>query len=46
MMDYGDWGQMMGNNGAGALGLLLWLVVIVDLILVGIWLYQQISKKK
>lgn len=35
--------SMMG--GSGALGGLLWLVVLADLILVGVWLWQQITKK-
>lgn len=44
MMGYGYGGVgMMG--GAGVLGLLVFLIVIVDLILVGIWLWQQISRK-
>ena len=43
MMGYGDGWGMMG--GAGAFGLLTWIVILVDLILVGIWLWQQISKK-
>ena len=43
-MDYGYNGwSMMG--GAGLLGIITWLVIIVDLVLVGIWLWQQISKK-
>ena len=40
----GYWyGNMMG--GAGIFGLLTWLVLIIDLVLVGIWLSQQIAKK-
>ncbi|MCR4284027.1 MAG: hypothetical protein NUV64_01765 [Parcubacteria group bacterium] len=39
---YGGW-SMMG--GMGLFGLITWLVIIVDLILVGIWLWQHISKK-
>jgi len=34
---------MMG--GMGLFGAITWLVIIIDLILVGIWLWQQISKK-
>ena len=41
-MGYGYEGMM---GGAGVFGLLTWLVVLVDLVLVGIWLSQQISKK-
>lgn len=36
---------MYGMGMGGGLGLLTWLVVMADLILVGIWLYQQVSKK-
>ncbi|MDO8481594.1 MAG: hypothetical protein Q7S75_00750 [bacterium] len=45
MFGYGNsaYGSMMG--GFGTFGLLVGLVVLVDLILVGIWLWQQISKK-
>lgn len=39
MMGYG-YGGMMG----GGLGSIAALIVIVDLILLGIWLYQQIKK--
>ena len=42
MMNF-EYGSMMG--GFGLLGGLLWLVILVDLILVGIWLWQHISKK-
>lgn len=41
-MNYG-YGGMMG--GIGGFGFLTWIIVFVDLILVGIWLWQQISKK-
>jgi hypothetical protein len=39
---YGGWGMA---DGVGVLGVITWLVVIIDLILAGIWLWQQISKK-
>ena len=43
MMNYGgNWGMM---GGVEFFGLITWLVVIVDLVLAGIWLWQQISKK-
>lgn len=42
MMGYGSWGMM---GGVGLFGTITWLVIVVDLILVGIWLWQQISKK-
>lgn len=38
-MGYG----MMG--GMGFLGLVTWLVLIIDLVLVGIWLWKQVGKK-
>ncbi|MEK7134248.1 MAG: hypothetical protein AAB819_00770 [Patescibacteria group bacterium] len=42
MMGYG-YGSMMA--GWGLLGTITWLVIVVDLVLVGIWLWQNISKK-
>ena len=42
MYGYGSYGGMMG--GAGVLGLLTWLVVFVDLVFVGVWLWKQIRK--
>ena len=41
-MGYG-YGGMMG--GMGIFGLLIGFIILVDLVLVGIWLWQQISKK-
>jgi len=38
----GGWGMM---GGAGYFGLVTWLVVVIDLVLLGIWLWQHISKK-
>lgn len=43
MMGYGDSASMMG--GLGSLHVITWLVIIADLVLLGIWLWQQISKK-
>lgn len=44
MMGYQN---MMGGYGVfGLLGTLFWLVILIDLILVGIWLWQQIQKKR
>ncbi|MBI2036997.1 MAG: hypothetical protein HYT14_01390 [Candidatus Liptonbacteria bacterium] len=46
MMGFGNswgYGSMMG--GVGSLGFLIWLVLFVDLVLVGVWLWQQITKK-
>lgn len=46
MMNYygygGNWGMMAGM---GLIGLITWTVVIIDLVLLGIWLWQHISKK-
>ncbi len=44
MMGWGGYGSMMGS-GFGVLGLIFWLVILADLILVGIWLWKQIQKK-
>ena len=35
---------MMGG-GWGLWGSIFWLVILVDLVLVGIWLWKQINKK-
>jgi len=44
MMGYGyGSGSMMG--GLAGFGAITWLVVTIDLVLLGIWLWQQISKK-
>lgn len=41
-MGYGNsWGMMGGGAG---FGFVTYLVVLVDLILLGIWLWKQISK--
>lgn len=39
--------MMYGNGmgGFGILGGLLWLVVFIDLVLAGIWLWKHIDKK-
>ncbi len=43
MMQYGfGYGGMMG--GMGIWGGLVWLVLLIDLVLVGIWLWKQINK--
>lgn len=41
MMNYG-YGGMMG--GSSTLAVLTWLVVIVDLVLLGVWLWKHIQK--
>lgn len=46
MMGWGGYGYggMMGT-GFGVLATIFWLAVLVDLILLGIWLWKQIQKK-
>ena len=47
MMDYDMMSWMMGSMwGVGFLGFLTWLIILIDLILLGIWLWKQINKKK
>lgn len=46
MWGYGNmmnWGA--GWAWLGGLGLLFWVVILVDLILLGVWLWKQIQKK-
>jgi len=45
MMGYGNWGYGMMGSGFGFLGVILWLVIIIDLILLAFWLWKQIQKK-
>ena len=43
MMGWGGYGYGgMMNSG---LGLIFWIVILVDLILLGVWLWKQINKK-
>lgn len=44
MMGFNNYGWSMMGGGGGTLGAIVWLVVLVDLILVGVWLWQQIRK--
>lgn len=46
MMGYGNWGYGMMNSGFGILAGLFWLVILIDLILLGFWLFKQINSKK
>ena len=39
---YGSWGMM---GGAGLIGSVIWVVVLVDLVLLGIWLWKRITKE-
>lgn len=34
-----------GMSGFGLLGGLVWLIVVIDLILAGMWLWKQIGKE-
>lgn len=47
MMDYGwNGGNMMQGFGwFSGLAFLFWIVILIDLILLGIFLWQQIAKK-
>lgn len=39
-------GNMMGWGGGFSFwGFLIWLVILVDLVLLGAWLWKQIGKK-
>lgn len=39
MMDWGGFGI------GGYLGVFTWLIILIDLILLGMWLWKQIQKK-
>lgn len=46
MMGYGNWGgYSMMSSGFGIFCTILWLVLVADLILLGVWLWKQIQKK-
>lgn len=38
---YSDWGMM---GAASLFGVITWFVVLFDLVLLGIWLWKQITK--
>lgn len=42
MMGYSGMGGVMGHP---AWGIIFWLVVVIDLMLLGIWLFQKVTKK-
>lgn len=49
MMNWGSGSMMNYGSGMawfGILGLIFWLVVLIDLILLGIWLWKLIQKGK
>lgn len=47
MMGWG-YGNMMGSGFGlfGLIGLVFWIVLFIDSILLGIWLWQQIQRGK
>lgn len=46
MMGWGwDYSSMMGSGILGFFGVVFWILGIIDLILLGIWLWKQINKK-
>lgn len=45
MMGFGNYSNMMNWGGFGLVGSLLWLVILIDLILLGIWLWKKIQEK-
>mgnify|MGYP001599759970 FL=1 len=42
MMGFGDYGMM---GGFGTLAAIFWLVILIDLNLLGVWLWKQINRK-
>ena len=40
MMNWGD-----GLGFIGFLGVFFWIIILIDLILLGFWLWKQINKK-
>ncbi|MEK7185910.1 MAG: hypothetical protein AAB675_00920 [Patescibacteria group bacterium] len=43
MMGFGNYENMMG--GFGIITSIFWIVILVDLILLGVWLWKLIQKK-
>ncbi|MBI4089460.1 MAG: hypothetical protein HY424_01995 [Candidatus Levybacteria bacterium] len=45
MINYQNWGGYgMMNSGSGIANI-FWIVLLVDLIFLGVWLWKQIQKK-
>lgn len=40
-MMYGNWGAW---GGVSVIGTVTWLVIVIDLVLLGLWLWKQIKK--
>jgi len=46
MMSFRNWGGYgMMDYSFGILPTVFWLVILIDLILLGVWLWKQIQKK-
>lgn len=48
MMGFGGYRNMMDGGGFGWFGFfgtLFWIILLIDLILLGMWLWKQIQKK-
>lgn len=45
MMNFGNWGYGMMNSGFGIIMSIFWLVILIDLILLGVWLWKKIQEK-
>lgn len=45
MMGYGFSNMMNGYGAFGILGTIFWLVILIDLVLLGIWLWKQVNRK-
>ncbi|MBI3485547.1 sporulation protein YjcZ [Candidatus Daviesbacteria bacterium] len=42
---YGGSGMMGYSNGFAFIGIIFWIVLFVDAVLLGVWLWKQINKK-
>ena len=45
MMGYWEGGNMMGAGGLGTLFVVFWIIIFVDFVLLGLWLWKQLNKK-
>lgn len=41
----GFYGRNMMDGSFGLIGSIFWIIILIDLILLGIWLFKQIQKK-
>lgn len=44
MGNWGYGGSMMGYGGLGIFVSLFWIVLLIDLVLLGLWLWKQLQK--